>query len=170
MKVTDDFATIEQLAADLCHCADGDWWGETKLTDDAERARWIAFVQAQALPLDVACKKWRKKWRKSRTDPQNNYLFGVCYVAIARTMGYTVDDLHTWVCGTFFGWVDRKVPKTPRNPDGVESVPFRTTTRDANGKRDVIDPQRFGELLETVVFRAAAQCGAFIPEPYAESE
>ncbi len=136
-----------------------------KLATATERDRWVAFVQAQPLPLDASC----KRWRKPRTDAQNAYLFGVCYPAIADAMGYTVDDLHEWVCGTFFGWVDRKVPKTPRNPEGWESVPFRSTTKDENNKRDVIDPERFGKLLDSVVFPAAARCQAFIPEPYQEA-
>lgn len=133
-----------------------------KITNPAELTRWVAFLHTLKLPLEVSAKAWKKE----RTHPQNAYLFGVCYPAIAEQMGYTVDDLHEWVCGTFFGWVDRKCPKTPRNPEGVESVPFRTTTRDENGKRNVMDAKAFGELLETVVFRAAAQCGAYIPEPY----
>ena len=133
-----------------------------KITNAADLARWLAWVTTLKLPLEVSAKRWRKE----RSDPQNRYLFGVCYPAIAEAMGYTVDDLHEWVCGTFFGWVDRKVPKTPRNPEGIESVPFRTTTKDENGKRDVIPPERFSLLLESVVLPAASRCDAFIAEPY----
>jgi hypothetical protein len=137
-----------------------------KLATADQRERWIVFLRTMKLPLEVSAKAWRKE----RTHPQNAYLFGVCYPAIGDVMGYTVDDLHEWVCGTFFGWVDRKCPKTPRNPEGIESVPFRTTTRDENGKRDVMDAEAFGRLLETVVFPAAAKCGAYIPEPYQGDE
>lgn len=133
-----------------------------KLATEADRAHFIATVQARKLPLEATV----KRWTEPRTDPQNNYLFGVCYPVIGQAMGYTKDDLHEWVCGTFFGWVDHKVPKTPRNPQGIESRPFRTTTRDENGNRDVIPPDKFGELLETVVFRAAANIDVVIPEPY----
>lgn len=138
----------------------------TKIVTTQDLDRWFGFVRTQKLPLELSC----KKWTKPRSEPQNNYLFGVAYPAIAEVMGYTVDDLHEWVCGTYFGWVDRKVPKTPKNPGGIESVPFRSTTKDENGKRDVISPEEFGKLLETVVLKAAAQCGAFIPEPYRGGE
>jgi len=137
-----------------------------KIASREELSRWVAFVSSLKLPLEVSAKAWKKE----RTHPQNAYLFGVCYPVIAEQMGYTVDDLHEWVCGTFFGWVDRKCPKTPRNPEGMESVPFRTTTRDENGKRNVMEAEAFGRLLENVVFRAAAQCGAYIPEPYADEQ
>lgn len=135
-----------------------------KLSTETDRSRWIGWVLTLRLPLDVSA----KRWREVRTDPQNRYLFGICYPPIAEAMGYTVDDLHEWVCGTFFGWVDRKVPKTPRNPKGWESVPFRTTTKDENGKRDVIPKERFSLLLETVVFPAAARSEAFIAKKYEE--
>ena len=53
-----------------------------KLVTEAERARWIAFVQAQPLPLEVEC----KRWKKARTDPQNSMLFGVIYPPIAAAI------------------------------------------------------------------------------------
>ncbi len=133
-----------------------------KISNQQELDRWVAFVSDQKFPLEVSC----KRWQKARTEPQNNYLFGVAYPPIAEAMGYAVEDIHQWMCGQFFGWVDRKVPKTPNNPVGVESVPFRTTTKDHEGKRDVIDAATFGKLLDTVVLPAAARCGAYIPEPY----
>lgn len=130
----------------------------------ADRMREFVITAFPGKQLTVTVERKVNK----RSDPQNNYLFGVCYPAISSAMGYDTAELHEWVCGTFFGWVDRKCPKTPRNPEGVESVPFRTTTRNQFGKRDVMTSEAFGRLLDTVVFRAAAQCGAFIPEPYAD--
>ena len=41
-----------------------------KLATESERTRWIAFVQAQPLPLDVEA----KPWRKSRSNEQNALL------------------------------------------------------------------------------------------------
>ena len=132
-----------------------------KLASESDRTRFIAFVQGQPLPLDVDC----KKWRKSRSNDQNALLWAM-YAPLAEHMGYDAEDVHEWMCGRMWGWKDIKVTKTPRNPEGVESAPFRTTTRDENGKRNVMDAKAFGELLDTVVFRAAAQCGAYIPSPY----
>lgn len=129
-----------------------------KLATEAERSRWIAFVQAQQLPLDVSC----APWKATRSNEQNALLFGVVYPPIAEAMGYAVEDVHEYMLGRHFGWVDRKVPKTPRNPEGMESVPFRTTTRDQHGKRSVLTKEEFSRFLETVE-RIAAQAGVFVP-------
>lgn len=128
-----------------------------KLATEPERSRWIAFVQAQPLPLSVEC----KPWRKSRSNDQNALLWAM-YAPIAEHMGYDAEDVHEWMCGRFWGWTDVKVPKTPRNPEGLASVPIRSTTRNADGKRDVIDAKTFG-LFVDMVDRIAAQAGIYIP-------
>jgi hypothetical protein len=66
------------------------------------------------------------------------------------------------MCGRFWGWKDIKVPKTPRNPEGLASVPVRSTTRDEDGKRNVIDKETFAKFVD-MVDRVAAQAGVFIP-------
>lgn len=101
-----------------------------------------------------------------RTDPQNAYLFGVCYPPICEASGYVTSDIHEWVCGQFFGWTDKKAPKTPNNPNGLESVPRRTTTRDENGKRDVMEKKDFSLMLESVVFPLASKLDVIILESY----
>ena len=129
-----------------------------KLATQAERDRYCAFLQAQPLPLEVSS----NPWKKTRSNEQNALLFGVVYPPIAEAMGYTVEDIHEYMLGRHFGWVDAKVPKTPRNPDGLESRPFRTTTRDENGKRNVLSTNDFSKFLDTVE-RVAAQAGVFVP-------
>jgi hypothetical protein len=128
-----------------------------KLVTETDRTRWIAFMQAQPLPLDVEC----KKWRKSRSNEQNALLWAM-YAPIAEHMGYDAEDVHEWMCGRMWGWKDIKVPKTPRNPEGLASVPVRSTTRDENGKRNVIDKATFSKFVD-MVDRIAAQAGVFIP-------
>ena len=128
-----------------------------KLATAAERDRWLAFVAAQPLPLEVSS----KPWKKTRSNEQNALLFGVVYPPIAELMGYTVEDIHEYMLGRHFGWVDAKVPKTPRNPEGLESRPFRTTTRDETGKRNVLSTVEFSKFLDTVE-RVAAQAGVFV--------
>jgi hypothetical protein len=132
-----------------------------KIGNESDRTRWLAFVQAQALPLDVSC----APWKASRSNEQNALLFGVLYPPIADAMGYEVDGdngIHAFMCGTHFGWIDRPVPKTPRNPEGVASFPRRTTTRDENGKRNVIKKDEFAKFL-AMVERIAAKAGVFVP-------
>ena len=114
-------------------------------------------------PVDWAC----ERWKPTRSNEQNNLLFGVVYPPIAEAMGYEVDGdngIHAFFCGTFFGWVDVQVPKTPRNPEGIASEPRRSTTRAGwnKGKRDVIDKETFGKFLDTVE-RIAAKAGVFVP-------
>lgn len=128
-----------------------------KLATQAERDRYCAFLQAQPLPLEVSS----KPWKKTRSNEQNALLFGVVYPPIAEAMGYEVEDIHEYMLGRHFGWVDAKVPKTPRNPEGLESRPFRTTTRDENGKRNVLSTVEFSKFLDTVE-RVAAQAGVFV--------
>lgn len=134
-----------------------------KLSSAAERLRWITWLLTLPLPLDVSAQPWKKK----RTDPQNNLLFGVVYPPIAEAMGYPVDGdngIHAFMCGTFFGWVDVKVPKSPRNPEGIASEPRRSTTREGwnRGKRDVLPADEFAKFLD-MVERIAAQAGVFVP-------
>lgn len=128
----------------------------------AELSR-LAVVLTAAIaagPIEV---EW-KRWRKSRSNQQNRYLFGICYPLIAKAKGYTVDDIHEWMCGAHFGWVDKLVPKTPRNPSGVESVPYRTTTTGPDGERDVLKVMEFSEFVDTV-HRLAAKAGVVCPDP-----
>ena len=129
-----------------------------KLANETDRSRWLAFVQAQPLPLDVSC----GPYRATRSSEQNNLLWGICYPPLVERTGYTDEEIHEYALGRHFGWVDRKVPKTPRNPAGVESVPRRTTTRDENGKRSVLNKAEFSAFVETVE-RIAAEAGVFIP-------
>lgn len=128
-----------------------------KLSTESERTRWLAFVQAQPLPLTVDC----KPYRKSRSNEQNAMLWAM-YAPIADHMGYDPEAVHEWMCGRMWGWKDVTVPKTPRNPEGLASVPMRTTTRNADGKREVIDPATFSKFVD-MVDRIAAQAGVFVP-------
>ncbi|MGP1667240.1 MAG: hypothetical protein ACTS5I_15325, partial [Rhodanobacter sp.] len=109
-------------------------------------------------PVDWSC----EPWKDPRSNDQNALLFGVVYPPIAEAMGYEVEAIHEYMLGRHFGWVDHKVPKTPRNPEGLESRPFRTTTRDEKGRRNVLNKSEFSRFLETVE-RIAAQAGVFVP-------
>lgn len=129
-----------------------------KLGTEPERARWLAFVAEQPLPLEVTA----KRWHKSRSNEQNHLLFGVLYPPISEAMGYTVDDIHEYMLGRHFGWKDVRVPRTPRNPEGLASMPIRTTTRDETGRRSVLTTVEFSAFLDTVD-RVAAQAGVYVP-------
>jgi hypothetical protein len=127
-----------------------------------DAARAAAFLQA--LPTDRAWSVKVEEFKSKRSAAQNNYLHGVCYKTLGDAIGYEAEDVAEFLCGTYFGWTDKKVPKTPRNPEGIESVPVRTTTRDANGKRDVLGKQAFSDYV-AFIQRFAASKGIYIPDP-----
>lgn len=134
----------------------------TVIRNDAEWTRWSIFAQQLGYPLDVSA----KRYKASRSNEQNAYLFGVCYPPIAEAMGYSVDDIHEYMCGRHFGWKDIRTPRTPQNPNGLASVPIRSTTRDEDGKRSVLNKAEFSAFVDTVQ-RIAAQAGVFIPDALA---
>ena len=129
----------------------------TKIATQQQLERFIAFLLEQKLPLSVEC----KPWKRTRTNDQNAMLWAM-YAPLAEHMGYDAEDIHEWMCGRMWGWKDVKVPKTPRNPEGLASVPVRTTTRDENGKRSVLTTAEFSKFVD-MVDRIAAQAGVFIP-------
>ena len=111
---------------------------------------------------------WRvtvEEHKAERSNPQNNYYHGVVLEKIAEAWGVETEEAHEWLCGTRWGWKDKKVPKTPRNPEGVESVPNRTTTTGYDGKRSVLNKVQFEEFVEFARRFAAKKLNIFIPDP-----
>ena len=110
--------------------------------------------------LDRA-KAWVVDWKPhkhARTDAQNHALFGVAYKVLSDETGYTKDELHEAFCRKFFGTRESIVFGVP-----VHS-PQRTTTRDENGKRDVLPWDTFSDFY-TLVEQTAAEAGILIPAP-----
>lgn len=126
----------------------------------ADRA--CAFLQS--LPLDKAWEVVVRPYKTKRSDQQNAYWWAVVVKTLAESVGYEVDEVHQYLCGAHFGWKDKRVPKTPRNPEGIESVPLRTTTRDEFGHHAVLNKQDFADLI-AFAQRFGAQRGVFIPDP-----
>lgn len=131
------------------------------------RKRTLGLAQSilETLPQDRAFRVTIEEVKSERTSAQNAYLFGVCYPPISEATGYEKDELHTYFLGTHFGWKDKKVPKTPRNREGVESVPVRTTTTDEHGKRSVLPIMAFCDYVAFVQRFAAVKLGIVIPDP-----
>jgi hypothetical protein len=103
--------------------------------------------------------------KNARSQSQNAYLWAVPYRLISEATGYEVEEVHEYMLGRFFGWKDKKVPKTPRNPEGVESVPVRTTTTDEHGKRSVLSVDVFSEYVAFIQRFGAMKLGLVIPDP-----
>lgn len=128
----------------------------TILRTEQHRDSYLAFLVSQPLPLEVSA----KPHKPTRSSEQNRLLWAL-YEPIADFMGYDREDVHEWMCGRMWGWKDVKVPKTPRNPEGLASVPVRSTTRNEEGKRSVIDSTTFTKFID-MVERIAAQAGVYV--------
>lgn len=99
-----------------------------------------------------------------KTPQQNKYLWAVPYKLLTGATGMEAEELHEWNCGREWGWKDRKCPRKPSNPEGVESVPIRTTTRDENGEANKCSAEAMVNLWERAQ-RLGATFGLVIPDP-----
>ena len=125
----------------------------------------LAQLAIANLDSDEAWKITAEPVKSTRSNSQNAYLWAVPYKLISEATGYEVEEVHEYFLGRFFGWKDKKVPKTPRNPEGVESVPMRTTTTDEHGKRSVLSVDQFGEYVAYIQRFGAVKLGLVIPDP-----
>ena len=101
--------------------------------------------------------------RPERTPPQLRYLWGVPIKMLAEHGGYEPEEVHEYLCGSFWGWRDRKLPG-----GRMDQKPIRTTTVDADGNRDVIDGDEFWKYVEFIQ-RVGARAGVVIPDPQPET-
>lgn len=129
--------------------------------NDTTRANVLANAQRflAALP---ASKSWRveiTEFKKSRSNDQCRYLNGVVYSTIGDALGFDRDDISEYLCGTYFGWREKSLPG-----NRLASVPVRTTTTDADGKRAVISVKDFSDYVEFCQ-RFAAEHGIYVADP-----
>lgn len=122
----------------------------------------VAFVRQ--LPAGREWVVTIKQATRKRSDEQNRYHFGVIVKTLCDATGYEKHDVHELLCGEFFGWVEKRVPRSPNFPSGVCSKPRRTTTTNEEGREAFLDKVEF---MEFVAFcqRFAATKGIFIPDP-----
>lgn len=99
-----------------------------------------------------------KRHRKPRTSVANAYLWSGVYGQLVHELGFTAELWHEEMCIRYFGPVERNTPR------GGATVPFRTTTTDETGARDVLAGAPFWDFIE-FVRRQAAEAGVYCPEP-----
>lgn len=129
------------------------------------RALQLAQTALAGLDLEQAWKITAEPVKNARSLSQNAYLWAVPYKLISEATGYETEEVHEYLLGRHFGWVDKRVPKTPRNPSGVESVPVRTTTTDQHGKRSVLTPDEFSAYVDFIQRFAAQKLSIVVPDP-----
>lgn len=134
-------------------------------THHRDRALRLAQAALSGLDEGVAWRVTAEPLKAPRTLSQNAYLWGVCYPLMSERSGYEASELHEYLLGEFYGWVDKRVPKKPSNPRGKESVPRRTTTTDEKGKRSVLSTKQFADYVEFVQRFAAEKLMLVIPDP-----
>lgn len=128
-----------------------------KLSTEKDRERWKAYLDTQALPLEVDA----KPWKDPRKLTANAYLWAYVYGPLVKVAGHEPEEWHEFFCIKHFGGV----PYT--RLDGTEGQkPKRTTTKNESGERDVLKGQPFNEFL-TFVESECAQYGVFIEREYA---
>lgn len=128
-----------------------------------EKAIMLACTALKGLGEGVAWRVTVEPLKSSRTLSQNAYLWGVCYPPMSERSGYETSELHEYLLGEFYGWVDKRVPKKPSNPSGKESVPRRTTTTNEKGKRAVLTTKEFAGYVDFIQRFAAQKLMLVIP-------
>lgn len=134
-------------------------------THNRERALTLAHTVLRSLDERVAWQVTVEPVKVTRTIQQNRYLNGVAYKAIGERTGYEREELHEYFLGLFFGWRTKKVPRKPSNPKGEESVPIRSTTKNEDGKREVLSTEDFWKYVEFLQRFAAEKLHIIIPDP-----
>lgn len=134
-------------------------------TVNREKAVRLATSVLASLDELVAWKVTIEPVIAERTIQQNRYLNGVAYKLIGEHTGYERDEIHEYFLGLFFGWTEKKVPRKPSNPKGVESVPIRTTTTNEEGRRSLLSTEEFWEYVEFLQRFAAEKLQMVIPDP-----
>lgn len=127
-----------------------------KLRQDVE-ANCVRFLRM--LPTNKAWRIEVSPHSRSRSSDQCRYLNGVVYAVIGDALGFERDDISEYLCGTYFGWREKPLPG-----NRTASVPIRTTTTDADGKRSVLSVKEFADYVDFCQ-RFAAEHGIFVPDP-----
>lgn len=128
-----------------------------KLSTDRDRDRWLDFIKSQPLPLEVQ----GGPWKEPRKLTANAYLWAFVYAPLVEVAGHDPESWHEYFCIQHFGGV----PHT--KIDGSQQIlPRRTTTKNEQGKRDVLKGEPFNEFL-VFVESECAKHGVFIEREFA---
>lgn len=121
--------------------------------NEEERARNLRHVIAnlQRLPLEKAFTVTVEEKRPKRSEQQNRYLWGVCYVALKRALpGWDSEDIHEYMLGEHFGW---------ERLDGIGRPRLRPIKRSS-----ALSKHEFADFV-AFVQRKAAEHGVHIADP-----
>ena len=114
---------------------------------------WITQQLVNETKLTVTVEKYRKK----RSLTANAYYWSVCIPSLGEHFGYTTDDMHTMVLGTYVGWEQRNFRGQ------ILYVPRRTSTTP-----ETMDTMDFQGLIQTAQ-QLAAEEGLILPDQEEQS-
>ena len=80
-----------------------------KFTFQTEEGKQQVINHIRAMEVDRAYTVEIKRWRKSRSNQQLAYWWGVVVRTICDFSGNEKDDIHDLLCGEFWGWQDEDV-------------------------------------------------------------
>lgn len=127
-----------------------------KITTPKDLERWVAYLHAQPLPLEVKA----DPWKEPRRLEANAYLWAYVYGPLVEVAGFSPEEWHEHFCIQYFGGM----PHT--KIDGSQEIrPKRTTTKNEQGKRDVLKGKEFSDFL-VYVESECAKHGVFIQREY----
>lgn len=99
-----------------------------------------------------------KQYRKTRSNDQNEALWGLAYPIIAKALGEDVNTIHEYMLGEHFGWIESVVFGKRK------SRPARTTTTGYRGEPDTLSTVDFASYFDFIQ-RRAGENGVHIPDP-----
>lgn len=121
-----------------------------------------AVEHLRSLPVDGTYEAVFRPFKKSRSDKQNAALWAVAYPPFMLHMGLRGEkdrlDLHEFFCGEYWGWVKHSILGRDKNR------PVRTTTRDENGKRDLVDKTIMADFY-SFIQQKGAENDVYVPDP-----
>jgi hypothetical protein len=135
---------------------------ETFILHGSDRDRPRVFTNLLAflgrLPVSRAWKITITAYRRTRSEEQNNALWGVAYPALVEATGQGPNDWHEYMLGEYFGWVEYRL-------FGKRKLrPARTTTTGFDGQEDKLSTVDFAAFYDFIQQRAAEN-GVHVPDP-----
>ena len=115
-----------------------------------------------SLPVDGSFEVIFQPKKETRKLNQNAALWAVAYPPVMEEMGLRGEkereEIHEYFCGEYWGW------KTYSILGKKKSKPVRTTTRNDQGKKDIISKSEMYDFYNFIQQRAAEN-GIFVPDP-----
>lgn len=103
---------------------------------------------AAVLALDLS-RPWRveiKEYKPARTNDQLAYWFGVIVATLADFTGADKEEMHEFLCGSYFGWIEYEIFGKRKQR------PVRTLT-----SPDMLDRKAMSEMFDWAIAFAAKQ-------------